>query len=267
MKYQIGNRVVTKDEYNKIKSQLGSAKGSGGAKETATTKEVVGENQKRESELSQIKQDIKSRTGTAPLLTPGIVGEEKNKKIEAEKVFDSAQNPTQFKEFPTERPDLIKEFNTPEGQLQVAQEVIRRSGTQATPEETFKLRVEQMSRQQAIVASASIKELANKIPYFGELITKEKKNVDSLKQELGNQINSIDAITSMAIDGTIDRQTALDQLTKLEQDVFDTQETIQQRIILSPTLRKNGDVGEIETKLYNNYIKIFNARKQLSGII
>jgi len=111
-------------------------------------------------------------------------------------------------------------------------------------------------------------EIVGDVPFVGDLITgivgNRKEVVDNVKSSLEAKNEMATSISSDVRDGNLHPADGFKALDTLEKQANEAESIIQEEAILSPAVRRSGDLEDIQTDILELRQEIFRARNEIA---
>jgi hypothetical protein len=246
------------------------------------SKRTTGTSQKstKESELLAQKAEA-TRVGlkeAGATLTPQIVAG-----LQAREQAQVAQAPVLreegvFEDRPTEQVDLTREAFTGEGIAEIKQE----AGTELVQQRLIKFSPEERNDAKAkivnsiqdtvgagILSSKTVGEVASGVPFVGDIITgitgDRGEIVQNVQSSLEARNQMATKIGTLVKEGSMDAEDGFKALKKMEAELNADVTILKREAILSPAVRRSGEIIDIQVDLLELEQEIFDAKIQVAG--
>lgn len=208
-------------------------------------------------------------------LPPLTISEQQQQRI--------AEQSGAINETPVEQQQLVEPITTLEGQIQATKEFYREGEIQKSINERLKGKITpELEAAGGInlavrrgmytigkfgndtinnaIKSAAITfdTIGGKLPFISDILS--TKRIDKIKSSLQNKNQIISSTVSDYEEGFITFNEAVRRINILENDTNTAEEIIQQRAILSPSIRSSGELLDVQTDFQELRIEIGRAR-------
>jgi len=191
-------------------------------------------------------------------------------KIQQEEAQLVQEFPELNKPIPTQETTLLHPIGTPEGNAQVREEINRRAGVQEGKQYdtgilgySFEKNVDEVKKIFEW-SKVTTTEMASRLPFgLGGFIGTDSKKISEIKSSLDKRKEIFSNIATQVEQGVISAEEGLFVLRNLEQDLYDTEEEIQQRAVLSASFRRDRGIEDIQTTMLQQRVDMFRARQRI----
>lgn len=260
-KFQSEGKAVSRFDIERIK------------RETGTSQQSQQDIQLQKEKAEALRLGIR---GKGDILTPDIRGQIVERTEAQEAQVPALQEAGVFEERPTEQEDLLKPITTPEGieqfKIEAGSEIVQQRLIKFGGTVGFKQQIVngiQDTVGTSIFAAKGVGEIFGDVAIVGDIITgitgDRGEIVQNIQSSLETRKEMSARIGILVREGSMDSTEGFRALATMEQEMEADISILKREAILSPAVRRSGEIIDIQVDLLELSQEIFDAKRVVAG--